>query len=144
MNKAAYSKCSTFFNSFLFFSFLSLVFSGILWTHNSYAGDVENISAKQAEQMILGDKPVLVLDIRTPGEFEAGHLPNAVNVDFLAENFKEKIEILAAQQGDIPVILYCRTGNRSTQALGDVKKHFQGTIYHMYQGIVTWQGQLEK
>ena len=58
---------------------------------------------------------LVVLDIRTPEEFRDGHLPGARNLDFFAPDFRQRLEALA--RGDAPVLLYCRSGNRSGQAL---------------------------
>lgn len=55
----------------------------------------------------------MVLDVRTPEEFAAGHLANAVNIPFeqvAAEFAKRSIA------KDAPVVLYCRSGRRSSIA----------------------------
>ncbi|AAN56111.1 rhodanese-like domain-containing protein [Shewanella oneidensis MR-1] len=52
----------------------------------------------------------MVLDVRTPEEFAAGHLVNAVNIPF------EQVAAEFAKRGiakDTPVVLYCRSGRRS-------------------------------
>lgn len=55
----------------------------------------------------------IVLDVRTPAEFAQGHLANAVNIPF------EQVAQEFAKRGiakDAPVVLYCRSGNRSGKA----------------------------
>ena len=42
----------------------------------------QDVSARQAYEMLQADKSIVVLDIRTPDEFRAGHIENAINVDF--------------------------------------------------------------
>ncbi len=54
----------------------------------------------------------VVLDVRTPSEFAAGHLVGALNVDFRAAGFREQIGEL---DRDKTYYVYCRTGNRSGQ-----------------------------
>ena len=56
---------------------------------------------------------VLLIDVRTPEEFEAGHLEKAVNIDFLSEDFLEKTADLDKSK---PILIYCRSGNRSGKA----------------------------
>ena len=56
----------------------------------------------------------IILDVRTPKEFSEGHLPQAVNVDFLNPNFKS--EIAKLDKADTYKI-YCRSGRRSGQAV---------------------------
>lgn len=61
---------------------------------------------------MVGSSDMLV-DVRTPGEFGQGHLEGAVNIDWLAPDFKSKWE-------DIPkegtIYLYCKVGGRSGEA----------------------------
>ncbi len=55
----------------------------------------------------------IVVDVRTPAEFEQGHLAGAVNLDVNANDFAQSLEGLdkAARY-----VVYCRSGNRSAQA----------------------------
>ncbi len=66
------------------------------------------------ERLDAGDPPVLVLDVRTAGEFAAGHVPGAVNIayDQLAARIAE---IDAARDTDI--VVYCRSGRRAGIAI---------------------------
>lgn len=61
---------------------------------------------------ILDDPPpgLVVLDVRTPEEFEEGRLPDATLVDFYADDFVEQIQALPRET---PYLVYCRSGNRS-------------------------------
>lgn len=60
----------------------------------------------------LMQQGAILVDVRTPGEFSGGHMRNAVNIPL------DVINGASAQLGatDRPVILYCRSGNRSGQA----------------------------
>ena len=57
----------------------------------------------------------VLLDVRTPEEFEAGHLPGAVNLDVQAPDFEE--QLLAGFSSSGNYYVYCRSGNRSGQAI---------------------------
>lgn len=61
----------------------------------------------------LGQPAAVLLDVRTPAEFAAGHLPGAQNLDFRAPDFAQQVARLTPQT---PYILYCASGNRSSQA----------------------------
>jgi len=57
----------------------------------------------------------ILLDVRTPAEFDAGHLPGAVNLDVQAPDFEQQLLAGFDPAGDYYV--YCRSGNRSGQAI---------------------------
>lgn len=60
----------------------------------------------------------IILDVRTPEEFAAGHLDGAVLVDIKDPSFDEK---LTALDPAVPYVVYCRSGNRSAQAVERMK-----------------------
>ena len=85
----------------------------------------------------LKDRPGLILDVRTPGEVKAGKIPNAVNVDFLGEDFMKGIEGFDKAK---PVHVYCAAGGRSKQAMNVL--HDQGfkEVYDLKGGFNAWSG----
>jgi phage shock protein E len=62
-------------------------------------------------QFVDADAPHQLIDVRTAEEFASGHLPNAINIPL-----QELPDRLAEVATDEPVVLYCRSGNRSNQA----------------------------
>jgi phage shock protein E len=56
-----------------------------------------------------------MLDVRTPGEFDQGHLACAINLDVMNNDFRKGVEALGLDASK-PVYLYCRSGNRSGTA----------------------------
>lgn len=56
---------------------------------------------------------MIVLDVRTPEEFQEIHVKDSINIDFFNPNFLEKIQQLDKNQ---IYKVYCRSGNRSGQA----------------------------
>lgn len=79
---------------------------------------------------------VVVLDVRTPQEFAAGHLAGAVNVDLESGTFEAD---LAALDQATPYAVYCRSGNRSGQALGIMQGAGFTDLAHLDGGIVAWE-----
>jgi phage shock protein E len=70
------------------------------------------VSAEQAVKMIeSGDRTVI--DVRTPEEFDAGHIAGALNFDVNGADFSDRIAELDV---DEPYLVYCRSGNRSAAA----------------------------
>jgi rhodanese-related sulfurtransferase len=78
---------------------------------------------------------VTVLDVRTPAEYEAGHVPGAKLIPF------DQVAGRAAEVGpkDRPVLLYCRTGHRSGLAAADLARLGFTAIYDM-RSISSWPG----
>lgn len=56
----------------------------------------------------------LILDVRTPDEIAEGYLEGAQFVDFMADDFKDKVELLDKAAD---YVVHCRSGNRSGQAI---------------------------
>lgn len=55
----------------------------------------------------------VIVDVRTPEEYSAGHLEGALNIDVQSPNFDQ---LIMTQPLEAPVLVYCRSGNRSAQA----------------------------
>ena len=88
----------------------------------------------------LSEEGVQLVDVRTPEEFEEGHIPGAVNIDVNGTDFEKKIGTLNPQE---PLLLYCRSGRRSKMAAQKASKQgFQVT--ELEGGILSWQGPLEQ
>jgi rhodanese-related sulfurtransferase len=92
-----------------------------------------DVSVAEAKALIEGKPDVVILDVRTPSEFEDGHLEGAINipVDDLAERLDELSE-------DDELLIYCRTGNRSARAVGILEDNGFTKIFHMDEGITGW------
>lgn len=115
-----------------------------LWLANSTAADtpqaplqtsVTHVGPKQAQQLI-SDKKVLVLDLRTPKEFNAGHIAGATNIDFLAPDFEERVKGLDKTK---PYLIHCAVGGRSSHSLPTFKRQQFQSIYHLDGGIQAWE-----
>lgn len=78
---------------------------------------------------------VVVLDVRTPEEFAAGHLDGALNVDVSSPQFTDR---LAELDTDAPYAVYCRSGNRSAQAVTLMQQAGFEQVAHLDGGITAW------
>lgn len=74
----------------------------------------------------------VLLDVRTPQEFASGHIPGAINI-----SIDELIGRLSEVPQDKPVVLYCRSGNRSNQAAQILDRAGYTQIYDL-GGIINW------
>ena len=89
-----------------------------------------------AAERLLGEKKVTVLDIRTPGEFKAGHIAGATNLDYRDQQFEQR---LSAVDRSKPYLVHCASGRRSTSALAVFKKLGFKEIVHLDGGLNAWQ-----
>lgn len=96
---------------------------------------IQHVDAKQAEKLVA-DKKVTVLDIRTPGEFNAGRIAGAKNIDFQAPDFEQRIEGLDKSKS---YLVHCASGGRSSHSLLLFKKHQFQSVFHLDGGIKAWQ-----
>lgn len=62
---------------------------------------------------MLQDPDLVVLDVRSPEEFAAGHLAGALNIDVNSADFDQRVMQLPK---DAAILVYCRSGNRSSTA----------------------------
>lgn len=94
---------------------LSILFSVVSFAVG--AGPEKAVPSKPDAPIPAAD--TLWIDVRTPGEFSAGHLPGATNIPLqtLQYTFTEQIP-----DKDAVIALYCRSGNRSGQALRIVEQ----------------------
>ncbi len=97
---------------------------------------VIDVDAKTAVELIANTPGLVVLDIRTPSEFAAGHIEGAVNVDFKAADFGAKLDSLDKSG---VYLVHCRSGGRSTGSLPQFEERSFGTIYHLSKGYASWE-----
>lgn len=77
----------------------------------------------------------LLLDVRTDREFAMGHIRGAAQIDFYRDDFRAE---LAKLDPNMPVYVYCRSGNRSGQAAKMMKSMGFKTVYNLEGGIGAW------
>lgn len=77
----------------------------------------------------------ILVDVRTPEEFEEGHIDGAININVNDEAFKEQISKLDKSK---PVFVYCRSGKRSAAAAAEMSKAGFKQVYDLEGGILNW------
>lgn len=108
----------------------------LLWPYVRRVGGGPSVSAAQATQLI-NREDALVVDVRDPGEYGAGHILGAKNLP-LSRIGSGGSEI-AAKRKDKPLIVYCDTGSRSAKAATALKSQGFSKVVSLSGGLGAWQ-----
>ena len=102
------------------------------------AGSYTDVSVDEAKEMIDNGE-VEVIDVRTPEEFAAGHIPGAKLVPLQVLE-----SMLSELNKDAKYVVICRSGNRSTEASGILAENGFKNIYNMTGGMNEWTYDIEQ
>ena len=119
--------------------FLGTVVNGMLEASEPLQNNAHTrISAQEAMHMMETMPDVLILDVRTRDEFDAGHIENAVllPVDDIAAEAAAQIPNKSQT-----ILIYCRTGNRTRRAAEELAALGFTNVYD-FGGIVDWVGEI--
>ena len=83
----------------------------------------------------VAEAGVITLDVRTPGEYAEGHLEGARLIDFQSGNFEDEISTL---DKNATYTVYCRSGNRSGQAVKVMHDAGFHNVYNLNGGVIDW------
>lgn len=103
--------------------------------HSQQPQGVQLVSVQAFSEALKTTPNATIIDVRTPEEFQSGHLPDAVNFNVLAPEFQAQVSKLDKTQ---PVFVYCKVGGRSADAVAKMKGMGFTTIYDMKGGYMAW------
>ena len=86
-------------------------------------------------EKMLTRNDVLLVDVRTPEEFQQQHLPNAININYNSSDFITQIKQLDSTK---TLLLYCKSGNRSNKAAQLLQQEGIINVYELEGGITAW------
>lgn len=115
-----------------------LLFS-ILFLNSIQAQSFENISVLDADSLIkanIENEDFVIMDVRTPSEYNRDHLENAYMRNFYDDDFQIQMDSL---NKDFTYLIYCQSGNRSGQAFTIMQSLGFKTVYNMLGGISMWK-----
>lgn len=98
-----------------------------------------HVSNTQWKEKIDQDPDAVILDVRTPAEWQEGIIPNAQMIDVMnTEHFQQKAQEL---DRDKNYFLYCRSGVRSMNACQYLDSLGVKNTYNLLGGITKWDGE---
>ena len=119
----------------------ALLLTGCAGTGNNQANTYRQITMDEAVTMMAEESGYIILDVRRPDEYKAGHIPGAVL--FTNENItQEKAEKLIPSK-NTKIFVYCRSGRRSKEASQKLSSYGYENVLEI-GGILDYSGELEK
>ncbi len=106
--------------------------------NNEQTNTYRQISVDEAVAMMAQENRYIILDVRRPDEFAAGHIPNAINV---ANENIGTLEIPELPDKDQLIMVYCQSGRRSKEASEKLVKLGYTNIVE-FGGILDWTGEI--
>ncbi len=116
--------------------FLIPVIIILFFTSLQGKGSLVSVTADEFEAYIKKYGTEQLLDVRTPQEYDLGHIPGAKLVNIYDSDFKQKIAALNFSKSK-PVLIYCRSGNRSLVA-GRYLAEQGFQVINLKYGIKDW------
>jgi rhodanese-related sulfurtransferase len=105
-------------------------------------GSIQDLTPAEANDLIEASMTnggsLVVLDVRTPAEFDPEHIEGAQNKCVNCGSFDQDIEGL---DKNAAYLVYCRTGNRSATAANTMAAAGFTSLYNMTGGIVEWKNE---
>ena len=90
------------------------------------------LTPEQAWKLIATENNVIILDVRTPREFEEKHISQAVNIPLISSGFEKNIKRLDRNQ---KYVLYCHSGPRAFHAAQMMEK-WEFTQVYTVKGLL--------
>lgn len=107
---------------------------GLLLTGCSSSSSATNLDSKAFSNKIA-EPGVVILDVRTAGEFTAGHIEGAINIDVEGMQFESGIANL---DKTATYAVYCHSGRRSGIAVGKMADAGFTNLFNLQSGINDW------
>ncbi|OQB06711.1 MAG: Thiosulfate sulfurtransferase GlpE [bacterium ADurb.Bin212] len=100
---------------------------------------IKSVSDNEALEIIQKRPGLVIVDVRTPEEYAEGHIDSAINIDFYDPDFNNKLKSL---DRDLPYLIYCRSGSRSSMAIDYFRNLGFVELYELGGGYNSWQSNI--
>ena len=115
-------------------------FCGVVSEEAAAAAVGSTITPSELKELLDSDKPLYLVDVREPAEWEIVRIPGATLIP------KDQIlrgDALASLPQDKQLVMYCKTGVRSAETLAAVKAAGFSDAVHVQGGVVAWVRQVD-
>jgi rhodanese-related sulfurtransferase len=108
--------------------------AGAFYTSTLFqTGTYGDVTVNEAWDLIQNEPDLVVLDVRTQPEYDDGHIEGAILIPVA-----ELPDRLGELSTDDEILVYCRSGNRSSTAVGVMGENGFSKVYHMNEGMNGW------
>jgi sulfur-carrier protein adenylyltransferase/sulfurtransferase len=115
-------------------------FCGVVSEEAQAAAADSTITARELKELVDAEKPIFLVDVREPAEWEIVRIPGATLIP------KDEIlrgDALASLPQDKQIVMYCKTGVRSAETLAAVKNAGFADAVHVQGGVTAWVKQVD-
>ena len=104
-----------------------------------FKSQLNNLATKEFETKSKQIEDSFIIDVRTPEEYHTGHIPKAINLDYLAEAFWDDLEALDISKTKT-YFIYCRSGRRSIRVCTLMRNggYDANKIFNLDNGFPDW------
>ena len=113
---------------------ISAFIASLVLTGCSSSGSATNLDS-QAFSKKAAESGVVLLDVRTPAEFAAGHIQGAINIDVEGMQFNSDV---AKLDPSASYAVYCQSGRRSGIAVNAMSDAGFTSLFNLSKGISDW------
>ncbi len=124
-------------SKFFFFGLFLLALNGSCQSPTTQNSDFQDITVSEFTQKMT-EEGIIILDVRTPGETANGMIEGAQELDFRADNFREKLSKL---DKDANYLVYCKSGGRSASACSMMKEMGFENVSNLVGGYQRWSAE---
>jgi thioredoxin len=121
---------------FISISILTILFSSC--SNGQTQNYKSNLSATEFSKKITDVPTATIIDVRSPEEFEGGHIQNAQNMNWNGNDFDKQISNLDKSK---PVLVYCLSGGRSSSAARKMRNQGFKEVYELDGGFMAWNNE---
>jgi phage shock protein E len=97
---------------------------------------VRNVKVEAFDELRRTEKDVVLLDVRTREEYQKGHIPGAILIDFMADDFAQQIAKLDKSK---TYLVHCASGGRSARACRKMADADFSRMYNLEGGMAAWE-----
>lgn len=113
-----------------------LVISVLLVVTCAPVAERGDVTARELAEMLRKDTSIILVDVRTPEEYQQGHIKAARLMDFYSAEFHAQLQTLPKEKS---IVLYCRSGRRSAEAAKFLASIGYSRVLNMLGGIIQWK-----